>query len=106
MCAMSFVPTDEQKMLVEAINKYAVNEARKAAHEADESGRLPDSSASCAALRASLTAYLLIASTSIFCSSVGTNDIAHINILLLSLNASNLIIPHLVVGFRYHLSIT
>src|SRR5258708_737090 len=41
MCAMSFVPTDEQKMLVEAINKYAVNEARKAAHEADESGSLP-----------------------------------------------------------------
>src|SRR5258708_36113279 len=41
MCAMSFVPTDEQKMLVEAINKYAVNEARKVAHEADETGNLP-----------------------------------------------------------------
>src|SRR5258708_10629248 len=41
MCAMSFVPTDEQKMLVEAINKYAVNETRKVAHEADESGSLP-----------------------------------------------------------------
>src|SRR5260370_24319035 len=41
MCAMSFVPTDEQKMLVEAINKYAVNEARKVAHEADETGSLP-----------------------------------------------------------------
>lgn len=41
MCAMSFVPTDEQRMLVEAINKYAVNEARKIAHEADETGRLP-----------------------------------------------------------------
>src|SRR6266478_1657816 len=38
---LSLTPSDEQRMLVEAINKYAVNEARKNAHEADESGELP-----------------------------------------------------------------
>src|SRR5258708_19476403 len=38
---LSFTPSDEQAMLVDAINKYAVNEARKVAHEADESGDIP-----------------------------------------------------------------
>jgi acyl-CoA dehydrogenase len=38
---LSFTPSDEQAMLVDAINKYAVNEARKVAHDADESGDLP-----------------------------------------------------------------
>lgn len=38
---LSFTPTEEQKMLVDAINKFAVNDARKVAHEADEAGALP-----------------------------------------------------------------
>src|SRR5579859_211799 len=38
---LSFTPTEEQKMLVDAINKFAVNDARKVAHEADEAGSLP-----------------------------------------------------------------
>ena len=37
----SFEPTDEQKMLVEAVEKYASNDLRVAAHEAEESGELP-----------------------------------------------------------------
>ncbi len=36
-----FEPTDEQKMLVEAVHRYAENDLRAAAHEADESGELP-----------------------------------------------------------------
>ncbi len=36
-----FEPTDEQKMLVEAVHRYAENDLRTAAHEADESGELP-----------------------------------------------------------------
>jgi alkylation response protein AidB-like acyl-CoA dehydrogenase len=38
---LSFTPTEEQNMLVDAINKYAVNDVRKVAHEADESNQLP-----------------------------------------------------------------
>ncbi len=38
---LSFTPTEEQKMLVDAINKYAINDARKIAHEADEASDLP-----------------------------------------------------------------
>ena len=37
----SFDPTEEQQMLIEAVNKYAVNDLRGAAHEAEESRRLP-----------------------------------------------------------------
>ena len=37
-----FEPTEEQKMLVEAVRRYAENDLRAAAHEADESGELPD----------------------------------------------------------------
>ena len=36
-----FEPTEEQKMLVEAVHRYAENDLRTAAHEADESGELP-----------------------------------------------------------------
>jgi alkylation response protein AidB-like acyl-CoA dehydrogenase len=37
----SFEPTEEQQMLVEAVGKYAVNDLRVAAHEAEETGELP-----------------------------------------------------------------
>ena len=38
----SFEPTEEQQMLVEAVGKYAINDLRSAAREADEGGGLPD----------------------------------------------------------------
>ena len=34
----SFDPTDEQRMLTEAINRYAINDLRPAAHETEETG--------------------------------------------------------------------
>ncbi len=37
----SFEPTDEQKMLIEAVNKYAVNDLRPAARDAEENCALP-----------------------------------------------------------------
>ena len=37
----SFEPTEEQQMLVEAVGKYASNDLRPAAHEAEESRELP-----------------------------------------------------------------
>jgi acyl-CoA dehydrogenase len=37
----SFEPSEEQKMLVDAISRFATLDLRKAAHEADETGRLP-----------------------------------------------------------------
>ena len=37
----SFEPTDEQQMLVEAVGKYAANDLRVAAREAEERGELP-----------------------------------------------------------------
>ncbi len=37
----SFEPTDEQRMLIEAIERYASKDLREAAHEADEAGELP-----------------------------------------------------------------
>ncbi len=37
----SFEPSDEQRMLVEAVERYATNDLRAAAHEADEAGELP-----------------------------------------------------------------
>jgi len=37
----SFEPSDEQKMLIEAVNRYAVNDLRKAAHDAEENKELP-----------------------------------------------------------------
>ena len=36
-----FEPSEEQKMLVEAVRRYAENDLRPAAHEADENGELP-----------------------------------------------------------------
>ncbi len=36
-----FEPSDEQKMLVTAIQKYAAKDLREAAHDADEEGRYP-----------------------------------------------------------------
>jgi alkylation response protein AidB-like acyl-CoA dehydrogenase len=38
----SFEPTEEQQMLVEAVGKYAINDLRAAAHEAEEGGGLPE----------------------------------------------------------------
>ena len=37
----SFEPTEEQQMLVDTINRYAVNDLRNQAHDADEAGELP-----------------------------------------------------------------
>ena len=37
----SFEPSDEQKMLVDAIQRYALNDLRRAAHDADENSQLP-----------------------------------------------------------------
>jgi alkylation response protein AidB-like acyl-CoA dehydrogenase len=38
---LSFVPSEEQQMLVDAIMRYAVNDVRAVAHEADETSSLP-----------------------------------------------------------------
>lgn len=38
---LSFTPTEEQKMLVDAIGKYALDDMRRVAHEADEQSKLP-----------------------------------------------------------------
>src|SRR4030065_124439 len=37
----SFEPTEEQRMLIDAVQRYALTEVRTAAHDADESGELP-----------------------------------------------------------------
>jgi acyl-CoA dehydrogenase len=37
----AFEPSDEQKMLIDAVRRFAVNDLRPAAHEADEEGQLP-----------------------------------------------------------------
>src|SRR5215208_1984527 len=37
----SFEPTEEQQMLIEAVGKYASNDLRTAAREAEEGGALP-----------------------------------------------------------------
>jgi alkylation response protein AidB-like acyl-CoA dehydrogenase len=37
----SFDPTEEQQMLMEAVNKYALNDLRPAAHDAEENKELP-----------------------------------------------------------------
>ena len=39
----SFEPSDEQKMLMDAVNRFATNDLRPAARPADESGELPRS---------------------------------------------------------------
>ncbi len=39
----SFTPTEEQKMLIEAINRYATQDLRAKAHDADEECHLPES---------------------------------------------------------------
>ncbi len=38
----AFEPSDEQKMLIDTIQRYSVNDLRPAAHDADEQARLPD----------------------------------------------------------------
>lgn len=38
----SFEPTEEQRMLIDAARRYATNDLRPAAHDADESGELPE----------------------------------------------------------------
>lgn len=40
---VSFTPTDDQQLLVETINRYALNDLRKHAHQADETGVMPGS---------------------------------------------------------------
>ena len=37
----AFEPTDEQKMLIDAVRRYAEKDLRGAAHDADESGGFP-----------------------------------------------------------------
>lgn len=37
----SFEPSEEQQMLIDAVNRYAVNDLRKKAHDAEEEGLLP-----------------------------------------------------------------
>jgi acyl-CoA dehydrogenase len=37
----SFEPTDEQRMLIDAVSRYASSDLRKAAHDAEESKELP-----------------------------------------------------------------
>jgi acyl-CoA dehydrogenase len=37
----SFDPTEEQQMLIDAIQRYAINDLRAKAHDADEEGELP-----------------------------------------------------------------
>ncbi|MFN8463539.1 MAG: acyl-CoA dehydrogenase family protein [Anaerolineales bacterium] len=37
----SFDPTEEQQMLMDAVKKYAENDLRPAAHEAEETSELP-----------------------------------------------------------------
>ena len=41
MSAMAFTPTEEQQMLIDAIAKFANNDARPIAHDADEDNKLP-----------------------------------------------------------------
>jgi acyl-CoA dehydrogenase len=38
----SFEPSDEQKMLIDAIKRYSTNDLRPAAHDADEASHLPE----------------------------------------------------------------
>jgi alkylation response protein AidB-like acyl-CoA dehydrogenase len=38
---ISFEMTEEQKMIVEAVSKFAIEEMREAAHECDEAGQVP-----------------------------------------------------------------
>jgi len=37
----SFEPSDEQQMLIDAVNRFAINDLRANAHDADEAGQLP-----------------------------------------------------------------
>jgi alkylation response protein AidB-like acyl-CoA dehydrogenase len=41
---VSFIPTDDQQLLIETINRYALNDLRQHAHDADESGATPANS--------------------------------------------------------------
>lgn len=38
---ISFTPTDDQQLLIDTIRRYALNDVRPAAHDADENGALP-----------------------------------------------------------------
>lgn len=38
---ISFTPTDEQQMLIETVRRYAINNVRPVAHDADEGGAFP-----------------------------------------------------------------
>lgn len=40
---ISFTPTEEQQLLIDTIRRYAVNDVRPMAHEADEESKLPPS---------------------------------------------------------------
>ena len=38
---VSFTPTEDQQLLIDTINRYAINDVRKVAHEADEDSTPP-----------------------------------------------------------------
>ena len=38
---VSFTPTEDQQLLISTINRYAINDVRKVAHEADEGSTPP-----------------------------------------------------------------
>ena len=38
---LSFTPDDEQRMIIDAVRRYAEQDLRKVAHEADEASELP-----------------------------------------------------------------
>jgi len=40
---VSFTPTEDQQLLIDTIRRYALNDVRPGAHDADEDGTLPDS---------------------------------------------------------------
>ena len=48
---VSFTPTEDQQLLVSTINRYAQNDVRKVAHEADEASTPPKSGGSTNFLR-------------------------------------------------------
>ena len=37
----SFEPSEEQRMLIDAVERYAANDLREAARDAEESGEIP-----------------------------------------------------------------
>ena len=40
---ISFTPTEEQQMLIDAVRRYSANDVRPVAHDSDENGGFPES---------------------------------------------------------------